>query len=71
MAVGLVQQGRQVQVSWFRKGDRVWMAGAKGRQIEVHLWGKLGISAASEALGFPLIIICRWLGDQVRLLPDR
>lgn len=25
---------------------------------------ELGVSAASEALGFPLIMICRWPGAQ-------
>lgn len=38
------------------------MAGARGGQGEVYLLAELGVLAASEALGFPLIIICRWLG---------
>lgn len=40
------------------------MAGARGGQGEGHLQAELGVSVALEALGFPLIIICRWLGAQ-------
>lgn len=70
--VGLIKQRWQVQGSLFTAyGTGSWVAGARGGQGEVYLLAELGVLAASEALGFPLIIICRSWAPRARLSSDR